>query len=114
MPVNGAWAKSIWGAQIGYVVGSGTKSYTKQQSLVNDFGGPKNILAFPFLRQIAESDDLSMTDVYISKFKDAGGWHPASGTGYFMGIAANGCTDIWWSMYVKNSANDPTRFIIFF
>jgi hypothetical protein len=111
MPVTGAWAAgSIFGGQVGYVVGSGSTSYTKKQSLVVDFGGAKNVLAVPLLRQIAESDDQSYTDLYISRYKDAGVEHP----GYFMGIAANSCTDIWWSLYVDNSANDPGRLIIFF
>jgi hypothetical protein len=114
MAVSGAWAKSIFGAQIGYVVGSGSTSYTKHQSVAADFGGPKktpqNVLALPFLRQIAESDDQSSTDVYISKFRDGGVDHP----GYFMGVAAKTCTDIWWSLYVKNSSNDPSCLILFF
>src|SRR5262249_20603934 len=106
MAVTGVWAKgSPWGGQVGYVVGSGSTSYTKWQSL----GGPQNILALPLLRQIAESDDQSYTDWYISSYKAGGVEHPGS----YMGIAVNGCTDIKWSLYVNNSANDPTRLIIY-
>src|SRR5215813_11415062 len=100
MAVTGAWATSIFGGQVGYVVGSGSKSYSTWQNLVKDFGGPKNVLALPLLRQIAESDDQSYTDVYISGYRVAGDVvdeHP----GYYMGIAVNACTDIKWSMYVR-------------
>ena len=114
MALTGAWATNIFGGQVGYVVGSGSTSYTHKQSLTNDFGGAKHVLALPLLRQIAESDDQSYTDVYVSRYKDGGVWHPPSGTASYMGVYANSCTDIWWTMYVSNSANDPSRLIIFF
>lgn len=104
MAVIGAWAKSMFGADVG-TIGT-TSTFTKLQT----FDPPQNVLALPLLRSNVETDDETTTEAYVSEFVDKGG----KKSGKFMGLAAESCSSIVWSLYCDHSFNNPTRFIIFF
>jgi hypothetical protein len=104
MPVNGAWAKPMFSSEVG-TIGT-TWTFTKQQS----FSPPANLLAYPVLQYISESDDETQTIAYVSKFVDDGTSH----SGKFVGVAATKCSSIEWSLYCDHSFNNPLRTIFFF
>jgi hypothetical protein len=104
MPVQGAASSSVFNSEVGTIGTSWT--FTK----VETFSPAKNILAVPLLRYISESDDQTTTEAYVSQFTDNG----VSKTGHFMGVAAQKCTKITWSLYCDHSFNNPTKLILFF
>jgi hypothetical protein len=104
MSVAGAEAFSVFNSQVGTIGTSWT--FEKIQS----FKSPQNLLAVPLLRYIAESDDQTETEAYISQFIDNG----VSKPGHFMGVAATKCTQIKWALYCDHSFNNPTAMILFF
>jgi hypothetical protein len=57
-----------------------------------------------------ESGGEAVTRAYISEFIDGG----TKNTGEFMGVAAQSCSRIKWSLYCDHSFNNPTRLILFF
>ncbi len=78
---------------------------------VQKFANPQNLLAVPLLRYISDSDDETVTDVYVLQFADKS----VSKSGlHFMGVAAQHCTQITWSLYSDHSFNNPIAIILFF
>ena len=104
MAVAGASAFSIFSSEVGTIGTSWT--FTKVQK----FDKPQNLLAVPLLRYISESDDQTVTEAYVSQFTDNG----VSKSVHFMGVAAQHCTQITWSLYCDHSFNNPTAIILFF
>jgi len=104
MSVAGAAAFSVFSSEVG-TIGT-TWTFTKAQK----FDKPQNLLAVPLLRYVYESDDETVTEAYISQFTD----NAVSKSGHFMGVAAQRCTQITWSLYCDHSFNNPTAIILFF
>jgi hypothetical protein len=104
MSVAGASAFSVFTSEVGTI----GMSWTFEK--IQTFASPQNLLAVPLLRYVAESDDQSVTEAYISQFTDAG----VSKTGHFMGVAAMKCTKITWALFCDTSFNNPTAMILFF
>ena len=104
MAVQGAASQSVFSSQVGTIGTSWT--FTAVQT----FSTPQNVLAIPLLRYVSESDDQTVTEAYVSQFTDNG----VSKTGHFMGVAAQKCTKITWSLYCDHSFNNPTKLILFF
>jgi hypothetical protein len=104
MPVNGAWAMPYFSSEVG-TIGT-TYTFTKQQTI----SPPANILAYPVLQYISESDDQTETTAYVSKYVDGGTTH----TGKFAGAAGQKVSSIEWSVYCDHSFNNPLRTIFYF
>lgn len=106
MPVLGVTANAMFNNYPGVIGGASPKTFSVTQT----FNPAKNILALPVLQYVGETDDESTTWTFISEFMDGG----VTKTGKFIGVAAQSCSKIVWSLYCANSINNPVRLIFFF
>lgn len=97
-------AKPYWIAQAGAV----NTSY----SFVNPepINPPRNLVAFPVLQDITETEDQAETLAFISEFVDGG----TTKVGPFSSIAGKAVSQIVWAHAGENSASNPLRVILFF
>jgi hypothetical protein len=104
MSVSGAWAEAMFKSDVG-TIGT-TETFDKVQK----FDPPAHLMALPLLRNVSMGDDDARVIAYISEYVDGGKKH----TGKFMGIVAESCTKIVWTVLCDCSFANPTRFILFF
>jgi hypothetical protein len=100
----GMSARPYWTGQAGAV----NTSY----SFVNPepINPPRNLVAFPVLQDITETEDQAETLAFISEFVDGG----TTKTGPFASIAGKAVSQIVWAHAGENSASNPLRVILFF
>ena len=104
MAIAGVAASPVFNSIVGTIGTSFTFVFPQK------FATPQNILALPMLQFINESDDLTITDAFISEFVD----NAVKKTGHFVGVAATKCTEITWSLFCDHSFNNPIKLIFFF
>lgn len=77
---------------------------------VQEFDPPRNLVAFPVLQHVTETDDQSQTVAFVQEFVDGG----TTKTGPFNSIAGTAVSKIVWGLFAEDSANNPLRVILFF
>jgi hypothetical protein len=108
MAVIGASAQRLFDPPRGEIGGADT------WTLPQDIKPPANILAFPVLLGISESDDQTSARAFIADFTDAHGFHPAPNQHGFPAVASTSCSHITWALHTDNCVADVLRVILFF
>lgn len=77
---------------------------------IQNFDPPRNLLAYPVLQRITETDDQSDTVAFVSSFVDGG----QNNVGPFTSISGAAVSQIVWAVQGTDSVNNPLRVILFF